>query len=299
VHQAAQPQRAVPEPALGPPAPFATLHVWTVPATAVPVSLHAMGARQWRRSTPGLRFAKQCGSAGTAGFALHRSRLRHWLAFCTWADPVAAAQFDATPFALSWRRRASEVLRLDLRPVAAQGRWARRAPFGALAAGPEPTGAGAEPTGVVAALTRARLDPRRQARFWRAIAPIEAELAAASPLLAVGLSELPLLTQGTFSIWPDLAALRAFAYRTPAHVQAIEDTPEVGWYRESLFARFEVVGATGSPAAERRAIGRAAGRRPGASGSGPLLRLLDVGGECSTSRRRRRGGRRRNGARPR
>jgi hypothetical protein len=112
--------------------------------------------------------------------------------------------------------------------------------------------------GLVAVLTRARLAPRRAVAFWRAAPPVAADLAdlaatagsagpsAAGPLLAIGIGEAPIGLQGTFSVWPDLAAVRAFAYRRPAHAAVVSRTAEVGWYAEELFARFAVLTGHGT-----------------------------------------------------
>jgi hypothetical protein len=124
------------------------------------------------------------------------------------------------------------------------------------AAGQDPTAghrsAGEAPPAPVAVLTRARLAPRHAVAFWRAAPPVAAELAAlaadpvAGPLLAIGLGEAPVGLQGTFSVWPDLAAVRAFAYGRPAHADVVRRTPETGWYAEELFARFTVLAADGT-----------------------------------------------------
>jgi hypothetical protein len=62
----------------------------------------------------------------------------------------------------------------------------------------------------------------------------------------MGIGELPVGLQGTFSLWRTAADLRAFAYQGVAHAAAIRRTSEKGWYAEELFARFGVVHASGS-----------------------------------------------------
>ena len=130
-----------------------------------------------------------------------------------------------------------------------------------------PQAPGALP-GLVAVLTRARLVPRRAVAFWRAAPPVAADLAALAapatglaapgqpaapaglptggPLLALGIGEAPIGLQGTFSVWPDLAAVREFAYRRPAHAAVVNRTAEAGWYAEELFARFAVLRGHGT-----------------------------------------------------
>lgn len=117
---------------------------------------------------------------------------------------------------------------------------------------------GQRPPGLVAVLTRARLAPRHAVTFWRAAPPVAADLVAlagapaamgvptSGPTLAVGIGEAPIGLQGTFSVWPSLAAVRAFAYQRPAHASVVRRTDEVGWYAEELFARFAVLGGHGT-----------------------------------------------------
>ncbi|MBL7488725.1 spheroidene monooxygenase [Frankia sp. AgB1.9] len=120
--------------------------------------------------------------------------------------------------------------------------------------------------GLVTVLTRARLAPRHAVSFWRAAPAVAADLAAlagtpttegtsagpatpagtVAPTLAIGIGEAPIGLQGTFSVWPSLAAVRAFAYRRPAHAAAVRRTGEVGWYAEELFARFAVLAGHGT-----------------------------------------------------
>jgi hypothetical protein len=73
------------------------------------------------------------------------------------------------------------------------------------------------------------------------------ELHRATGLLAaLGIGEAPVGLQGTFSLWRDSDALRAFAHGGPEHLEAVRRTATEGWYAEELFARFEVVGSRGT-----------------------------------------------------
>jgi hypothetical protein len=75
---------------------------------------------------------------------------------------------------------------------------------------------------------------------------VSAELQAAPGLLAVaGVGELPVGRLGTFSLWADLASMRAFA-RSAVHADVVRRTRADGWYGEELFARFEPYGSSGT-----------------------------------------------------
>jgi hypothetical protein len=192
------------------------------------------------RRTRGLRFGKLLGTGSGRTFTLRDSDLRHWAMLTTWDDPADRARFDLSPTVAGWERRSTEHWRADLSPVAARGQWSRREPFG----NPTPTRGGDER---VAAITRARLVPRRALTFWRAVPPVSADLQTAPGLrFGLGIGEAPLGLQGTFSVWDDATALRMFAYDSVAHARVIADTTRLGWYAEELFARFRVLGTHGS-----------------------------------------------------
>jgi hypothetical protein len=218
-----------------------TLHLWRVPRTAVPLAVARMALDRGRvRRTPGLRFAKLLGTGDGRTFTARDADVRRWALLATWADEDAARRFDErSPVARAWEGLAEESFRADLRPTSSRGRWSGRLPFGE----PEPR----RDAGPVAALTRARLRPSRAAAFWRAVPPVSTDLHTHSGLrAAVGIGEAPIGLQGTFSLWADAAALRGFAHRSAAHLDAVRRTAEVGWYAEELFARFAVLRTTGT-----------------------------------------------------
>jgi hypothetical protein len=217
-----------------------TLHLWRVPPRRVPAAVVRVATDRRRvRRTAGVRFAKVLGTGDGRTFTARDADPTRWGLLTTWADAGQARAFEDSPVVRGWDRLAVERWRVDLRPVAARGRWSRREPFG----DPVPT----RSEGPVAAITRARLDPRRAARFWAAVPPVSAELREAPGLrAAVGIGEAPLGLQGTFSLWSSAADLRAFASHGPAHLEAVRRTPEERWYAEELFARFAVVGSTGT-----------------------------------------------------
>lgn len=221
-----------------PPAPVVLLHVFGADARRIPalVARTSLDAR-FRRS-PGMRFSKLLGTGSARSFALRDADLRHWALLSVWDDADAAAAADGTDVLRRWHDGASERLRVAMTPVSAVGRWAGRTPFA--------TEARTRPDGPVAALTRARLRPGRALAFRRAVPPVAADLAGRDGLrLALGIGETPVLHQGTFSLWRSVAALTDFA-RGPAHREVVHRTPQVGWYAEETFARFQVLDVTGT-----------------------------------------------------
>ena len=95
-------------------------------------------------------------------------------------------------------------------------------------------------------------------RFWRRVPDI-GRMIGADPnvLFKIGIGEVPLLHQVTFSIWPDAASMAAFRPRIDGpHAAAIRAVRAGDWFREELYARFRIAGEAG---------GLASGRTPPAS----------------------------------
>ena len=121
-----------------------------------------------------------------------------------------------------------------MRPLASRGTLVRARARSATRA-PQPY------DGPVAALTRARIEPsQRRDVLARGAAGRRPARDGGGPALALGIGEAPVGLQGTFCSGDDADALHGFAYGAPAARDAVRRTPQLGWYREELFARFAV-----------------------------------------------------------
>jgi quinol monooxygenase YgiN len=220
-----------------------TVHLFNVPPRRAPAALLRMATdRRPLRQTPGLHFFKLVGTGKGDTFTPRDADPCRWGIIAAWSDASAAAAFERSTTLRAWQDLATEQLRLDLLPVRAHGTWAGRTPFTASPATPNVSHAGP-----VAALTRARIRWRQSRQFWSAVPPVSAALQDQPGLrLRLGFGEAPIGLQGTLSVWESAAALRTFAYRDAAHLRAIQQTTELGWYREELFARFAVTGWQGT-----------------------------------------------------
>ena len=99
----------------------------------------------------------------------------------------------------------------------------------------------------VAVVTRATVRPRRLRTFLRSVPAVEATMPDTPGLLAaVGIGEVPVGRQATFSLWRDADALQAFAYESPAHARVVERTRHEGWYGEEWFARLRPTRTSGT-----------------------------------------------------
>lgn len=184
----------------------------------------------------GLRAAHVLGSGHHGGFGLRPSSDRQGvIAFFDTAGDAANFLFSS-PTALAYRDHATECMSVVLRATTSRGAWGGVSLVGT---GPAPRGA------PVASLTRASIRLARAHQFWRH-APATQRAVAHAPgcRLAVGLGEAPLLRQATFSVWDNDAALHAYA-NSGAHGVAAQSAWQQEWFSESMFARFEVLAATG------------------------------------------------------
>lgn len=186
----------------------------------------------------GIGFWKLCGSGTGEGFT-PRPNWGVYAILATWSDAdTARNRTESAEIFRRYRRRATEDWTVFLSPTSARGAWSGRAPF---------TPNRAAGTAPVAALTRATVRPRAALRFWRRVPDIS-RMIGDDPNVAfkIGIGEVPLLHQVTFSIWPDADSMNDFARHSGPHARAIEAVRDGDWFREELYARFQVIGARGT-----------------------------------------------------
>ncbi len=202
-------------------------------------ALAMMGAA--RLSLPrvtGIGFWKLLGSGTGEGFTpLPNTGVYAILA--VWPDAATALEQTTTaPIFRRYLARAAESWTVLLVPTSVRGRWSGQAPF------IPDTNA---PAGPVVALTRATVRPRKALRFWRRVPGIS-KVIGSDPNVAfkIGMGEVPLLHQVTFSIWPDTRSMAEFARQDGPHARAIAAVRGDDWFREELYARFTVIGEAGT-----------------------------------------------------
>ena len=194
-------------------------------------------ARRGLAATRGIGFWKLCGSGTGEGFT-PRPNTAVYAILATWdRRETAERQTREAPVFARYHARASDSWTVFLRPVSARGTWSGAAPF---------TPAADPGTGPLAALTRATVRPSRALRFWRRVPDISTVIGD-DPNVAfkIGIGEVPLLHQVTFSIWPDAASMDRFARADGPHARAIRAVRAGDWFREELYARFRVVDTSG------------------------------------------------------
>jgi spheroidene monooxygenase len=196
-------------------------------------------ARLALRREPHLMFWKLCGSGTGEGFT-PKPNWGVWAILAAWPDEATArTRIAESPVWRRWRAHAGESCSIFMSPLSARGSWAGVNPF-------VPEAHPADPAGPLAVLTRASVKPGRALRFWRRVPDISAVIGRdPNVLFKIGIGEVPLLHQVTFSIWPDAASMARFARGDGPHGRAIKAVREEGWFTDELYARFRVLGVEG------------------------------------------------------
>jgi hypothetical protein len=179
----------------------------------------------------GLRFAKMLGSGGGNGFSIWPNLGTYGL-LGVWESEAAAEQFfQQHPLYQSFRERCTSWWNLYMHAAKAHGEWEGEQPF--------PISAPYDPQRLVGVLTRATIYTKHLWRFWRFVPPVSRSIEDKPGLLfSVGIGELPLIQQATFSLWENSEKMMDYAYRSRYHKEVVRRTRELGWYEEELFARF-------------------------------------------------------------
>lgn len=222
---------------------FTTLTIFTLQPGQRRWGLAQMGTSPGPlKRVPGLRFFKLLGSGAANGFGLWPNLDRYGLMAVWDSTGAAAAFFGQHPLWHQYRRRSAELWTVQLAPLKAHGRWDGQAPFDSPA--PRPPAASNSP---VAVLTRASIRWRKALRFWQFVEPTSAALAQTPGVrAAIGLGELPVVRQATFSVWESAQAMQDYAYKDVRHREVIQLTRRENWYAEELFVRFQVLSSTGT-----------------------------------------------------
>ena len=195
-------------------------------------ALMMMGAaRRPLSRTEDIGFWKLCGSGKGFGFSptVNPSVIA---ILAVWPDAQTARdRVKSAPVFAKYQARATESWSVLLTPTSVRGAWDGQTPFTQQA---EQSG------GPMAALTRAAIRRRAIPRFWREVPDISNMIGTqANVVFKIGIGELPMIDQITFSVWPSKSAMDDFA-RTGPHGDAIKSVRSGDWFSEELFARFSV-----------------------------------------------------------
>lgn len=182
----------------------------------------------------GQTFYKLMGSGKGIGF----NPLPDWSTYCllqVWNSEAAANDFfESSTLMQKYKAHTNRQSTFYLKNIIAKGAWSQQNPFQT-----SPTLDQDNPQ--LAIITRATIKLSKLRKFWAYVPTSHRSLADNAGLIYTkGIGEIPILQMATFSLWKDKDALQAFAYQSKEHAQAIKMTRQLDWYKEELFARFQV-----------------------------------------------------------
>lgn len=186
----------------------------------------------------GLRFCKLLGSGGDGGFSIFPNWGLYAL-LCVWETPLAAQNFfNNHPIFLDFKAKSKYYQNIFLESLSSHGKWDGQEPF---------TNPKKKTEGKIVVITRAKIKLSKIWQFWRFVRPASKDMKGKDGLIfSVGIGEVPLIQQATFSIWENTEKMTQYAYKSKQHQQVIQKTREVGWYSEELFARFAIISTEGN-----------------------------------------------------
>ncbi len=133
-----------------------------------------------------------------------------------------------------------ETWTIFLEPLEGHGKWDGKEAFGKL-----PKGTNYD--GVIATLTRATIRLNKLNAFWKNVDSVAVEMNRAKGFIhSIGIGEMPLIKQATFSIWQSREHMKAFAYEMHQHTAVIQKTRKERWYAEDMFVRFKPLKTLGT-----------------------------------------------------
>lgn len=195
-------------------------------------------AHKQLKKVGGLSFYKLMGTGGGEGFSWKPDFSTYCL-LCVWKNEKVAKEFLAkNTMAKRYQYLAVEYITFWLNPVMVHGNWSGKQPFSITKLDKDLP---------VAVITRATIHLKHVPAFWRKVASASNSITKAKgKIFAKGVGEWPFFQQATISIWDSKKSMKDYAYRSKAHSQIIKLTRKNGWYKEEMFARFQVYHTEGT-----------------------------------------------------
>lgn len=192
--------------------------------------------------TPDIGFHKLLGSGSRDGFYPFPNFSVYGILAVWPSIECAKHQISTGDVFCRYRDHASEETSIFMSAKNCRGEWAGQAPFPVSDGPSHDFGDGP----LVAVLTRATVKIQHAPSFWKQVPGISKEIAKQDHLVfKIGIGEVPWLHQVTFSIWDDIKAMEEFAFNS-FHGEAISQVRKGGWFKEELFARFDVADVDGT-----------------------------------------------------
>ena len=189
-------------------------------------------ARQKLKKLNNLRFWKLLGSGTDQGFT-PIPNFGVYAILCVWDTAEEAREFtNNSKVFSSYKSQSIEHATIYMEAVSSRGKWSHKEPFLVNSKDIE---------GPIAILTRATVRWTKLINFWKQSPSISQRIGNNKDVMfKVGLGEVPLRQQLTFSIWPNLGSMKKFAHVSGPHREAIDKVRSGNWFKEELYARFRV-----------------------------------------------------------
>lgn len=186
----------------------------------------------------GLQSQKMLGSGNKNGFSIWPNFAVYGLLSIWDNEDSARTFFNSHESVAKFKAHSVENWTVYMQATMAHGAWDGIQPFELKQASSKEA--------LTAVITRATIYPKHLWRFWKFVPSVSRSVENREGLLfAVGIGELPLIQQATFSLWENNDYMTAYAYKSKHHQEVIKKTRALGWYKEELFARFEPFASEG------------------------------------------------------
>lgn len=187
------------------------------------------------KKTDGLSFFKLLGTGSGKGFSLYPDFTTYSI-LCVWKNESYAKEFieDSSHSKLISEKAFS---REDffLNPIKSHGLWDGINPFSV-------TKDELNKASKIGIITRATLNKNKLFEFWKSVPRASKAIQNAKGVeWFKGIGEWPFIQQATFSIWDSVDSVKNFAYGNGVHSKIVAKTRKRNWYKEDLFARFELL----------------------------------------------------------
>lgn len=193
------------------------------------------------RDIPGMTFGKMLGTGAGQGFRMWPNWSVYALLQCWSSEGSAQTFFSGHQWWHTLRGYSQEQWTVYMTAIKAHGTWDGLEPFAIESHA-------STDHELIGVLTRATIANAHLWHFWSRVARVSRVLTDLPhrPIFSMGVGELPLVQQATFSFWRNRQEMTAYAYQHPYHREVVVKTRQNGWYSEELFARFRPYRSTGT-----------------------------------------------------
>ncbi|MEN0047576.1 MAG: hypothetical protein AAF806_11005 [Bacteroidota bacterium] len=183
------------------------------------------------KGTKGLGFHRMLGSGGDRGFSIFPNWSTYGL-ISVWEKATDAEQFFQKHSVFKdFLNYSQEHWTVYLKTSKVHGEWSGTCPFKETIS--------YDKKALVGVLTRATIHTKYLRHFWKFVPSVSESVHDKKGLIfSVGVGELPIVQQATFSLWESSELMMEYAYKSAYHKEVVQKTRELGWYKEEMFARF-------------------------------------------------------------